>query len=219
MEFQRKRRRTIILGSRLPVELTFPEPNLKTCPTVGEAFKDIKLKNGKTLNHDIDQAEIKNDLDRKRITKHIPEGKWGFATLKMRKCFPPRLRLGIDWEEFPEEDSAKQNISVWTGKPSPTIMTHRHGYFHPTEDRYLTVREAVKIQSFPNNFEFFGTVTAQWRQIGNAVPPLMAKAIGDHINKLRKTFIRNKLKVKKKVQSRHYVKERSGAFSYHKDLN
>ena len=57
-------------------------------------------------------------------------------------------------------------------------MTHRHSYYHPTENRFLTQREAAKIQSFPNHFIFDGSITSQWRQIGNAVPPLLGKAIG-----------------------------------------
>ena len=60
-------------------------------------------------------------------------------------------------------------------------MTGRHTYYHPTEPRYLTAREAAVIQSFPNDFEFKGTISQQWRQIGNAVPPLLGKAIGSAI--------------------------------------
>ena len=62
--------------------------------------------------------------------------------------------------------------------PSPTIMTGRYSYYHPIEPRFITVREAAAIQSFPNDFVFEGTVSQQWRQVGNAVPPLMAKALG-----------------------------------------
>ena len=54
-------------------------------------------------------------------------------------------------------------------------MTGRHTYYHPTKPRYLTAREAAAIQSFPNDFVFEGTVSQQWRQIGNAVPPLLAR--------------------------------------------
>ena len=53
-------------------------------------------------------------------------------------------------------------------------MTHRHSYYHPTENRLISAREAAAIQSFPNEFKFQGSVTSQWRQIGNAVPPRLA---------------------------------------------
>ena len=66
-------------------------------------------------------------------------------------------------------------------------MTGRHTYYHPTKPRYLTAREAAAIQSFPNEFVFEGTISQQWRQIGNAVPPLLGKAVGNAIIKSYKS--------------------------------
>ena len=67
-------------------------------------------------------------------------------------------------------------------EPSRTITAHiaRDGYWyiHPTEHRTLTMREAARIQSFPDRFRFAGTPSHAFRQIGEAVPPLVAKAIG-----------------------------------------
>jgi DNA (cytosine-5)-methyltransferase 1 len=93
-------------------------------------------------------------------------------------------------------------------------MTHRHSYYHPTEHRYLTQREAAAIQSFPNNFIFEGTVSSQWRQIGNAVPPLLGKALGKAIISMyKKAEIKSSKTIKKKT-----IKEiqnvRSNAFKY-----
>ena len=62
-------------------------------------------------------------------------------------------------------------------------MTSRYTYYHPTQSRYLTAREAASIQSFPNDFIFEGTISQQWRQIGNAVPPLLAYKIAGQIKK------------------------------------
>jgi len=72
-------------------------------------------------------------------------------------------------------------------------MTSRHTYYHPTQPRHLTAREAAAIQSFPNDFIFDGTITQQWRQIGNAVPPLLGKAIGNAILKTYKEQKKSKL--------------------------
>ena len=73
-------------------------------------------------------------------------------------------------------------------KPSPTLVAHMavdtYMYIHPTEDRTITPREAARIQSFPDSFDFSEvSFTSQYRQIGNAVPPLMAKAIAEEIMK------------------------------------
>ena len=88
----------------------------------------------------------------------------------------------MNWKELRENRFRQTKFQrLDRKKPSPTIMTHRHNYFHPTENRYLTQREAAALQSFPNDFKFYGTLSAQWRQIGNAVPPLLGKAIGEAV--------------------------------------
>lgn len=69
-----------------------------------------------------------------------------------------------------------------------TVLTkcdpHWGSFFHPTQDRVISVREAARIQSFPDSYQFSGSITQQYEQVGNAVPPLLGKAIGDEIAKL-----------------------------------
>lgn len=76
---------------------------------------------------------------------------------------------------------------AWT-KPAPTMTTKcisfSNGRFgHPKYNRGITVREAASLQSFPETFEFFGSLWSCARQVGNAVPPLIAEAIGEAILK------------------------------------
>jgi DNA (cytosine-5)-methyltransferase 1 len=65
--------------------------------------------------------------------------------------------------------------------PSNTIDTGHRNYFHYEANRIPTARESARIQSFPDSFEFLGTKGSQYKQIGNAVPPLLAKAIAKAI--------------------------------------
>lgn len=66
-------------------------------------------------------------------------------------------------------------------KPSNTIDTGHRNYFHYAEPRIPTVRESARIQSFPDSFEILGTRGSQYKQVGNAVPPMLAKIIAEEI--------------------------------------
>ena len=68
-------------------------------------------------------------------------------------------------------------------KPSHTIDTGHRNYFHYKANRIPTVRESARIQSFPDWFEFKGSKTSQFKQVGNAVPPLMAYELARQIAK------------------------------------
>ena len=89
---------------------------------------------------------------------------------------------GGNYKDLPEPYRSSRNFHVaWTRfnsqKPAPTIDTgHRH-HFHYKYNRVPTVRECARLQSFPDDFIFLGNKTQQFRQVGNAVPPLMAEAI------------------------------------------
>lgn len=196
-----KRRRTIIIGSKINDEIVFPN-KVEHVKTVGDALKILKGKTKNYLNHDIEAAQIKNELDRLRIA-HIPEGR-GIRYEKDEKDFfkSKKLKLNVNWKELRENRFRQTKYQrLDRSKPSPTIMTHRHNYFHPTENRYLTQREAALIQSFPLDFEFHGTLSAQWRQIGNAVPPLLGKVIGETILAMYESSVNSNKTNKKKTRN------------------
>ena len=74
---------------------------------------------------------------------------------------------------------------LWWEGTFNTILTDAHLYWsrviHPVSDRIISVRETARAQSFPDSFVFSGSMSDQYRMIGNAVPPLLGKAIGEQI--------------------------------------
>ena len=108
------------------------------------------------------------------------------------------MKQGQKWSQLSGEDRAKIGYSnnsfndKWkrlsTARPSWTITAHlaRDGYMfiHPEQNRTISVREAARLQSFPDSFVFCGSRTAQFRQVGNAVPPLLAMAVGKHLKQI-----------------------------------
>lgn len=71
-------------------------------------------------------------------------------------------------------------------RPAPTVTSKGtdQGYatmVHPTKPRALTIAEAKRLHSFPEDFQLIGSYQQQWARIGNSVPPLMAKAVAEHI--------------------------------------
>lgn len=67
-------------------------------------------------------------------------------------------------------------------EPSGTVVNVRKSmWIHPTLDRAISVREAARLQTFPDSFVFFGTKDKQYQQVGNAVPPIMAKAVAEKL--------------------------------------
>ena len=102
----------------------------------------------------------------------------------MYSLLPNELKLDVDWETVREGRLRELHYyRLDRNKPSPTINTRNAQYFHPVEIRYFTARELATFQSFPVDYKFMGKYTSQLRQIGNAVPPLMSKALGEEILK------------------------------------
>ena len=104
---------------------------------------------------------------------HVPQGgNW--------QDVPPELwptsrnnRHSSAYKRLKEDD---QSVTIDTGN-------NHSNYFHPLYNRLPTVREAARLQSFPDSFVFTGNRSEQYRQVGNAVPPLLAKAIAEGIRK------------------------------------
>jgi len=101
------------------------------------------------------------------------------------------LKEGQDARDLPSELAPKKHYSgaygrLYWDKPARTItrwVFHPGSgrFFHPTQDRTITIREAARLHSYPDNFHFLGTYTEMASQIGESVPPLLAKVIAESI--------------------------------------
>ena len=122
-------------------------------------------------------ARNHNAKDRERF-KVMIDNNWSFG--EMRKARP-------DLEHEHARVFDNSYVVQWWDLPSKTILAHIHKdgfqFIHPdeTQARSFTVREAARIQSFPDDFEFAGSRGEKYKQIGNAVPPLFAEAIAKSI--------------------------------------
>lgn len=124
-------------------------------------------------------ARSHNDLDRERFQVMI-HNHWSFGQL--RRAMP-------QYEHEHARVFDNSYVVQWWNLPSKTILAHIHKdgfqFIHPdeTQRRTFTVREAARIQSFPDDFEFKGSRGEKYKQIGNAVPPLFAEALAKSIKK------------------------------------
>ena len=119
-----------------------------------------------TLNNHLVYYPIKSVLDK---IKYVPEGgNWKNVPENLFKT----KRDNRHSNYLKRLDSKTQSITIDTG---------HNVYFHPKFNRVPTIRESARLQSFPDDFHFLGTKGAQFKQVGNAVPPLLAKALASSI--------------------------------------
>lgn len=186
-----KRERAIIVGSKdFRFNFDFVDGVVgKT--NVRDAISDLAyLESGEGKDESTYLNSSKSDYQRllrndKGILYNHVATKHSDVALKKLKMIPPEKGK----EFLPPELHGRQKFkTTWSrlewDSPSPTIDTRfdtpsNGKNSHPFLNRSITPREAARIQSFPDSYRFLGKKTSICKQIGNAVPPIMAKAIGD----------------------------------------
>lgn len=185
-----RRKRVIIVGTRVNSKLSFPTPKF---PIGGPIFRNSP----NTLRHAIEDLEDVNipEID------HNPKKETG-ANIKRIKY----LKQGQSMKDLPtelqhESFHKRANRRVMDGTPSekrggaPTGLKRLiydepsltitsasiREFIHPIKDRPLTIRECARIQTFPDSFNFKGSEAEKIKQIGNAIPPVLAQIFAEHI--------------------------------------
>ena len=129
----------------------------------------LSLRNSTVLYNHVSTATTPEALER---FKALPQG-GNFHDL------PDHLK-----ESYSDSKRTQNTIYLRLvyAKPSGTVVNVRKSmWIHPTLPRALSIREAARLQSFPDSFVFCGTKDSQYQQVGNAVPPMLAKAIAEQI--------------------------------------
>lgn len=154
----------------------------KSNPIYKDWYKDTKLKG--VLNHET-RTHLKEDLMRYLFSALYLFEKGDFPKLR---DYPDKL--------LPKHKNAKGDKfadrfrTQRPNQPATTVTSHiskdGHYFIHydSTQCRSLTVREAARIQTFPDNYYFCGPRTAQYHQVGNAVPPFLARQIAEIVHKI-----------------------------------
>jgi DNA (cytosine-5)-methyltransferase 1 len=181
-----ERIRVFMVGERRPKEcasFTFPKPILQPeqYRTVRSAIGDIPSppEDGSPYpEYPLHFREARLSALNLERFKHIPEGGG-------RDDLPPHLQLPCHVNNPSHRHKDVYGRMAWD-KPSPTLTARfdsfsRGRFGHPTENRTITLREGARLMTFPDDFHFFGSREEVARQIGNAVPPLVAKILGIEI--------------------------------------
>lgn len=164
-----KRERLIIIGTLPGFSFEYPEETTDVV-TLGEALKDVPKSPGLAFSE-----------RKKKIMEMVPPGGcWVNLPEDIQKDY-----MGVSLYSGGGKRGMARRMS-WS-EPSLTLTTSpsqkQTERCHPEETRPFTVREYARIQTFPDDWEFFGSIYSQYKQIGNAVPVKVGKTLGKSIKK------------------------------------
>lgn len=196
-----ERRRVVFIATREGAPILFPEathgPGLMPFVTVWDAISDLpKIENGTKSTALTYGTTSKNDYQRALRGNTIAVLNHSAPRLaKINQQRMLHIPPGGSWRDIPFDllppgmrKAKRSDHTKRYGRPRKTdlactILTkcdvHWGAYIHPVQNRALSVREAARLQSFPDAFVFHGSNTEQYVQVGNAVPPLLGRRIAE----------------------------------------
>ncbi len=192
------RKRAIIIGIRKDFkDTTFDFKNMakQTKTTVEDAIGELyafeKSEDGEKMLNSTPNSPLRKFLRNKNNTVLDQDIVYPAEKVQKRISYVPQ---GGNWKDVPAElwpsdrqnrhSSAYKRLDPKTQSCTIDTGNAHSNYFHPLYNRIPTIRESARLQSFPDSFEFQGPRGSKYRQVGNAVPPLLAKAVADEILKI-----------------------------------
>jgi DNA-cytosine methyltransferase len=205
------RYRFFIVGTRADIDITFPKPThaaveagdllVRPFVTVGAALGDLpSIPASRQKDARMDYAGPNDNLFRHRM-REGSDGVWNHtcsATEDINLRRAAEVKEGGNWKDIPPKllpdrffacrmtDHSTTYARLRRDMPAFTITAlcgniTSGAFTHPTDNRALSIREGARLQSFPDRFRLHGPRNSQYRQVGNAVPPLLGAAVARHL--------------------------------------
>jgi DNA (cytosine-5)-methyltransferase 1 len=180
------RRRLLILGNRTGHIVPWPKRKFFAQP---KDWQDAHRSVGEVI------TDLASERSHERVTCHVPMKHKPLLVERYKyipeggrldiAALPPHLRAGYRTAEVKNYSHVFKRLH--RDRPALTMVPGHNAFpIHPWLNRALTVREAARIQTFPDDIEFLGPRQEQCIQVGNAFPPLLAELIGNNIQKAEK---------------------------------
>lgn len=187
-----KRKRLFIVGILKELKrFSFPEIHAdEEQISCSEALSDLPLLEGDTGADSMPYPGPPKSKYQKNIRNgcRVLTNHWAVIHTDKTKNIISLVPDGGNYKSLPNNLWRTRKVNIaWTRMnsktPCFTIDAGHNHHFHYKANRVPTVRECARIQSFPDHFSFVGNKTSQFRQVGNAVPPLLAKRVAENVTK------------------------------------
>ena len=195
-EIPQKRNRLFVIGSLHAITIEKPKPTASRYTTVSQAISDLPDLDNGALTNWMNYKPIRPSIYAKKMRGDLTQTSNHVVTRNAKHVIDRYgyIPQGGNWENIPARlmknytDRTRCHTGIYhrleMNKPSVVIGNYRKNMLiHPNQNRGLSVREAARLQSFPDWYEFQGSIGYQQQQVGNAVPPLLAEKVFEAIIK------------------------------------